>query len=279
MIRDRNKRAVTRDDPTGAKGQIIKLLEPMARSRQMHDVFTDFVAMAARAVSNRFDRGHFKQREAEYLQISKRYTREELTNFGHALGALHMGLGTAGIGVHTGDPGEINFRDLLGETYMALDLGNANVGQFFTPASVCRLMARLTIDRDAVERAVASKGFITLHEPAVGGGATVIHYAEVLRDAGFDHTGCMHAVAVDVSDAAVNMAYLQLSLLGIPAVVLHGNSLTMQFRATWYTPMHIISGWSKKLDARENGPGALETVELAPHQEGVTLSETMSNAA
>lgn len=279
MIRDRNKRAVTRDDPTGAKNQIIKLLEPMARSRRMHEVFTDFIAMAARAVSNRFDRGNFERREAEYLQIAERYNGEELRRFAQALGALHMGLGTAGIGVHTGDPGEINFRDLLGETYMALDLGNASAGQFFTPSSVCRLMARLTIDIDAVRQIVASKGFITVHEPAVGGGATIIHYAEVLRDAGFDHTGCMHAVVVDVSDAAVNMAYLQLSLLGIPAVVLHGNSLTMEFRSTWYTPMHIIGGWSKKLNEGEGSSTVPETVELAPHQEGTALSETMSNAA
>ena len=31
------------------------------------------------------------------------------------------------------------------------------------------------------------------------------------------------------------MCYIQLSLLGIPAVVIHGNPLTMQEWAHWYT--------------------------------------------
>jgi hypothetical protein len=39
------------------------------------------------------------------------------------------------------------------------------------------------------------------------------------------------------------MCYLQLSLLGIPAVVYNGNTLSMEMYSEWRTPMYIIGGW------------------------------------
>ena len=39
------------------------------------------------------------------------------------------------------------------------------------------------------------------------------------------------------------MCYLQLALYGIPAVVVHGNSLTLEEWSRWYTPVYILEGW------------------------------------
>jgi hypothetical protein len=41
----------------------------------------------------------------------------------------------------------------------------------------------------------------------------------------------------------VHMAYVQLSLLGIPAVVVHGNALSLDVWGVWYTPAHVLVGW------------------------------------
>ena len=43
------------------------------------------------------------------------------------------------------------------------------------------------------------------------------------------------------------MAYLQFSLLHIPAVIVHGNSLSLEEYGHWYTPAHIMDGWNWKL--------------------------------
>jgi hypothetical protein len=43
------------------------------------------------------------------------------------------------------------------------------------------------------------------------------------------------------------MAYLQLSLLHIPARITHGNSLSLDEFSHWYTPAHILGGWNFKL--------------------------------
>lgn len=40
------------------------------------------------------------------------------------------------------------------------------------------------------------------------------------------------------------------SLLGIPAVVVHGNTLTQEEYSRWYTPFHILHGWNSRLAAK-----------------------------
>lgn len=52
---------------------------------------------------------------------------------------------------------------------------------------------------------------------------------------------------VDVDQTAAYMAYIQLTLLHIPATVVVGNSLTLEVRETYYTPAHILGFWGSKL--------------------------------
>jgi hypothetical protein len=57
------------------------------------------------------------------------------------------------------------------------------------------------------------------------------------------------------------MAYVQLSLLHIPAVVYHGNSLSVETWSTWRTPAHVLGFWDVKL--RRAGDAATLTVPAA----------------
>lgn len=53
--------------------------------------------------------------------------------------------------------------------------------------------------------------------------------------------------AQDIDSRGVHMAYLQLSLLHIPAVVILGNTLLVEERERWHTPAHILGLWQQKL--------------------------------
>ncbi|RZF24514.1 hypothetical protein EVC45_38550 [Paraburkholderia sp. UYCP14C] len=86
-----------------------------------------------------------------------------------------------------------------------------------------------------------------MHEPACESAGMVVATAEAMHQAGLNYPYHMHATCIDVDPRCVYMAYLQLSLLGIGAIVIHGNSLTMQQRDVWYTPAHFICGWSQRL--------------------------------
>lgn len=50
-------------------------------------------------------------------------------------------------------------------------------------------------------------------------------------------------LATDIDLKCVYMCYLQLSLYGIPAVVIHGNTLTLEEWSRWFTPVYIAHGW------------------------------------
>ena len=54
----------------------------------------------------------------------------------------------------------------------------------------------------------------------------IIAAAKVLKDRGINYQKCMRVVAQDLDWKAVYMCYVQLSLLGINAVVVQGNTLT-----------------------------------------------------
>jgi hypothetical protein len=138
-----------------------------------------------------------------------------------------------------------NLTDVLGETYMMLDIGNDRAGQFFTPYCVSRLMAGISIG-DRCE-AIEQEGFMRMQEPACGAGGMVIATADALLSIGQNYQQTMHATCIDIDARCAHMTYLQLSMMHIPAIVVHGNALTMEVWGMWYTPAHILGGWRAKL--------------------------------
>jgi type I restriction-modification system DNA methylase subunit len=291
-MKQRHRSALKGGSGHGAKTQIVDCLRKLGHRHSLYTVFCDFVAMGAFAFSNRVDLTRFEQREKSYLDIVKRYARDEVNTLCQAFGMLAMayepdeatGLGTC-------------FEDVLGEIFMALEFGNDRAGQFFTPMAVCRLTARLTLDEASVKAAIEQRGHLSVAEPAAGAGAMVIAVAEVLNEMGFDHQRHLVVTAVDISEAAVHMAYLQGAFLGIPAVIVHGNSLTMQEHAAWLTPGYVQAGFATEDIQRgrtryltdafrtrppENGPTATCADEPTPPDHDVGeqfLSEDQPRAA
>jgi type I restriction-modification system DNA methylase subunit len=220
--------------PAQARQQLAKLLRDNSHRHNLYDVFRDFIEMSACAISNSCDLQHREQREARYLQLINQYEPDERQRFPQMLACLVAAL----------DAGP---DDVLGGLFGELELANAARGQFFTPYSLSAATARLTINPEEVRQRIAERGFITVQEPACGAGAMVIGMAEALHSAGINYQQHMHVTAIDIDQRAVHMAYLQFSLLGIPAVVIQGNTLTMQTTDHWRTPTHVLGFWSNKL--------------------------------
>lgn len=205
--------------------------------RRAADVFRDFCELAALTIRNSVDKNGWDEREDRHLHVSSGYTAEENERFAQLLAAVTMTLGEG-------------LSDALGDLYMTLELGNERLGQFFTPYDISRLVAKMSVgDPTAL---VAQQGYVRLHEPAVGSGGMVIATAEALRDLGINYQSSLHVVAQDLDRTAVHMSYIQLSLLGIPALVIHGNTLTNERLDVWPTPAHYWGGWSHRLRAASN---------------------------
>lgn len=221
--------------PGAHRRNLIKLLEQASRRHHLWEVFGDFIEMAALAMANSVDLAQREPREARYLQRIKRYEPDEQRLFPKMLGELVMAL-------------EYGPDDVLGKVFGELDLGNSARGQFFTPYELCKLMARLNIgDGAEVRERIEQRGFIRMNEPAAGAGAMVIAMTEAMQDRQINYQQHLHVTAQDVDSRAVHMAFLQFSLLHIPAVVILGNTLALEEREHWYTPAHILGLWGTKL--------------------------------
>ncbi|WP_367305373.1 N-6 DNA methylase [Burkholderia multivorans] len=251
MSRKSAERKLVREaDPHQA--ELVKLIKQFGYAHQPSVVFADFVEMAAIALSNSVDKPQFEPREKRYVEIARKYKPEELQLFARMFAELTLSFEHR-LGVEEGlAPGDLpcpgNLTDVLGETYMTMGIGNDGAGQFFTPYSVSRLMAGIAIgDRsEAVER----DGFMRMQEPACGAGGMVIATADALLSIGQNYQQTLHATCIDIDARCVHMTYLQLSMMHIPAIVVHGNALTMEVWGMWYTPAHILGGWRSKLRQR-----------------------------
>lgn len=213
--------------------RIVKVLRANTGARDLRTVFEDFCAMSGAAIRNRVDRNGYQVREDEYERTRSHYTAAQMDRFAEALAFVALEL-------------DAQPRDVLGETYMQLGNANRDQGQFFTPYSVAQLIASMQI-HDAPTQ-LLTRPFLTVYEPACGAGAMMIAMTQALAAQGIEYQTKVHVTADDISAIAVHMSYVQLSLLGVPAVVNRRNSLTLEHFDTWPTPAHVLDGWARKLE-------------------------------
>jgi hypothetical protein len=251
-------RAVTnKPRPQSNYLSIAKLVNSLAYRHSTWQVFADFVAMAAYSISNSVDLPNREKREAEYMQIVKRYEPKEVAVFPQLLAELTMAI-------------EDEPSDVMGRVYHELELHNKWAGQYFTPFDICKMMARMTAG-DGGEMTAKMEGldFLTIAEPACGSGAMVIAFALAMKEAGLNYQQQLHVTAVDIDAKCVHMAYLQCSLLHIPATIIRGNTLSAHpFGESpedlWYTPAHIMGGWDWKLRQKQECQILLDVPAAAP---------------
>lgn len=245
---------------------ICELLRGFAYRHDLHGLFSDCMEATAIAISNSVDLANRERREARYLEIDGRYGREIVEAFPKVLGEIVLAL--------EAEPG-----DVLGAVYAELELGSKDKGQYFTPYSVCQFMAGVTlVSRESTEEIIERNGFARAMEPACGSGAMVIALAEAMRSEGINYQRHLHVTAVDIDPRAVHMAYIQFSLLHIPAVVVHGNSLSTELHDSWFTPAHTLGGWSAKL-ARRGAEEAAHALLEAPPRAPAPITEPVPTSA
>ena len=216
---------------------IVKIIEALSRTYGLDRVWSDWVEICAIALA-RADRAQFEARETRYLSIVNHYDKKELNGLVQAFSHLVMAFEK-----HV-ENGQI--IDVLGKIFMMLNMGNSNSGQFFTPFEVSLTMAQILAPKNGYD-IIQQRGYIRLAEPTAGAGGMIIAYARTMADVGHNYQKELHATAMDIDSRCVHMTFVQLALLHIPAVVIHGNTLTVEEWQHWYTPAHIMGGWHWRL--------------------------------
>ena len=228
--------------PENCKG-IIDGLKALGNKHSIWNVFEDWLKVSSIAISNSVDWNQANEREEQYLETINKYTPEEQKVLTKTFAELVDALQKEAV---TGGP-----CDLLGKVFHALELHNKYHGQFFTPFHICEFMGQVALADGGEAGNVASealhkKGYLSVCEPCVGSGGMVLGFAKAMYNNKMNYCDQMVAYCCDIDIKCVHMAYLQLSLYGIPAVIIHGNSLTNEEWSRWYTPVYMINGWPFK---------------------------------
>lgn len=224
--------------------EILKLFDQACYSQSRWQTWADFVMMSAIAISNAVDKVHAEEREKIYMSIVEKYKPQALDCFAKMLALIVQSF-------------ERNpDQDCLGELYMGLELGNQKSGQFFTPYSVCRMMA--SISNDDIKGKIERQGWVAVNDCACGAGATLIAFANECQRPGIDvnYQTSVLFTAQDIDLVTGCMCYIQLSLLGCPGYVIIGDSITnpglsldgrglipVPGENVWYTPFYFMDIW------------------------------------
>jgi len=203
--------------------------------------FADFCEVGALSFANVFRQD--PKIEERYARILATYDEEERSALPELLGVVTEAL--------EDEPAE----DFLGAAFMRNELSSHWAGQFFTPASVSlAIAATLVGDGEDLRARVAERGYVSLAEPACGAGGMVLAFAHAMREAGIEPQRHLYVEATDLSPTCAHMTLIQLSLSGIPARVVLGNSLSLEVRETFETPAFHIGLWGARLRGAERLP-------------------------
>ena len=212
------------------EAEFFKMFDQLAAesNRALHTVFDDFCLMG-RCIVHNFGMQEallarympkYEQCHTEYHERAKYYKQPQIVLILSMLKTLSELLAW--------QP-----DDYLGRYFGQMRLDKHFHGQFFTPIHVCEFMAAVAFG-DGLPQ---GKTYVTVAEPACGSGAMIIGLIRHLQKQGMtDLGGRLAILATDIDSLCVNMAYLQLGILGLSVRITHGNSLTDEVWDAFDTP-------------------------------------------
>ena len=212
---------------------IIKRINASVYRFDKHQLISDVFECGAITISNMVDLMNKEEREKRYLQVIKKYQKEEQTLIAEIFAMIFALLSSV-----VYDNGR--FYDNLGELFMRCNQGSSSAGQYFTPFQVSAMMARMIIGDEILEK-TQNDGVLTLNDSCCGGGGMMMAALDVLKNKyHINYTRNCFVLCSDIDLRCVHMTYLQLALAGVPAIVKHQNSLTGETWSIWKTPAFIF---------------------------------------
>ena len=212
---------------------IIKRINASVYRFDKHQLISDVFECGAITISNMVDSMDKEEREKRYLQVIKKYQKEEQTLIAEIFAMIFALLSSV-----VYDNGR--FYDNLGELFMRCNQGSSSAGQYFTPFQVSAMMARMIIGDEILEK-TQNDGVLTLNDSCCGGGGMMMAALDVLKNKyHVNYTRNCFVLCSDIDRRCVHMTYLQLALAGVPAIVKHQDSLTGETWSIWKTPAFIF---------------------------------------
>ena len=201
--------------------QFHKLVDAFT-SHNHWQVYTDFLQLSADVFLS--DQNPEHPREKHYMEIMQQYRGKEPGYFAQMLGCVMEYMrGT-----------NRECLSAMWEEYAA----NANLGQFFTPWSLCQFMAETQLNGVDWEQFTPEKKCY-ISDPSCGGGRTLTAALQKVPLHKLDSV-CCHGIDIDSNVcyvAALNMLFFNAN-----SYIVHGNALTLEVWRVYRTIHHWTGG-------------------------------------
>lgn len=239
--------------------EFLEAIEKVAPSRPFADNFRSFCEAAYCALARRAtaDRQRAQQLEQRYESVMDAYGGHRLESherLSDLLGRLARTL-------------YLTEDDFLGQAYMASGIADPQRGVAFSPTGVGQLLSRLIFphaERQDIAAVVAKGEPFPVSDPTCGSGILVIQVADLLKYQGFDLGRTLLAHMTDINPLCFQMAFVQAELLGIPAVIERGDTLTLETFEVAHTTKAMLEVYRRGMLQRRLGrPRIGETRETA----------------
>lgn len=171
-------------------------------------VFSDFLEITICTLSS-------GEEEDRYFEIIERYKPEEIRKLKDAFASL----------IYEMDNGGFGLKDVLGE-YFTFEITRGENGQYFTPESICDLMANVV----GVEK--------TVFDPSCGSGRALLSAEKVRRKKKGDNK-CSYFGA-DIDFRCASMTAINLCLNGLYGESVQMNSLSNEYFTGWRILKHPV---------------------------------------
>ncbi len=197
--------------------EFIDTISAMSPHLSLSEKWENIIKIVAITIANanEFNKEIWQKREEEYIHAFKRLdNRENITKLFSIIVSACI---------------ENPCEDFLGDIYMRLNLGNANVGQFFTPQTVAEMMVKMSMKAELDDLEISIKNnkerIISICDPCVGAGINLLAGAKEMLRRGIDYKKYAYFEGQDINRTAAMMSYIQLSLNGCSGVIIVGDSL------------------------------------------------------
>ena len=211
---------------------LLKIAEITHERISRAQTFADFLHYCALLFSMRTDPIHAEQRSETLKRLKSSYKDDEWK-------AFHQGLADL-CGIFTRNIQMCLYEDLFTLPFTQLGATSGVLKQDFSPAEIGKLIGAISIPSHLT---LPEQGFFSLGDHACGSGTLLLAGVQRFADIGYNPSKQLVIQAADLDARCVHMTYLHLSLYGIPAVIVHGNTITLEEYDRWYTPVYLWRKW------------------------------------
>lgn len=206
---------------------IISELQNIANSGfNVKEVFRSFMEVSAISIYNSLAKD--PKLEEQYMDNVKKYGKENMHHFAKCFAILVELL-------------EKDYQDYLGQISGELSTLDGTKGQCFTPLYMAEFIAKTTLSNNSTEKILKNPNrYLKVLEPSAGTGVFLVAIARTMMESKSNFQEKLWVVAWELDQSIFYGLYMQASIMGFSASIIHGNTLLEEKYKEWVTPIGYV---------------------------------------